>query len=165
MLRLSPILRASQPAAREFLVVSEVVGLLKKYPQINYERRDDSVLVPPATPEGFAVTIEQIWEGHFAVSYGGWQKDFDILEEAVDCFLMGLSNRCRLKVESKGSKPVRWTLEQLEEQNWREVSSRGSWSARLFKQPEVSYLQNDLLAPRDVQVREEAPVGPSGMAL
>jgi hypothetical protein len=142
-------------------VVQEVVDLLKKYPQVKFERRDDSVLVPPTNPEGFPVMIEQIWEGNYAVSYGGWQKDFDNLQEAVACFVLGLSSRCRLKVESKGKKPVRWTVEELADSNWREISSRGSWSPQFFKQPVTSYLTNNLLAYGKEQAQEEVPVEPS----
>lgn len=164
MLRAFPVLRASQPAAREFGVLNEVLDLLKRYPQIKFERRDDSVLVPPTSPEGFPVLIEQIWEGHYAVSFGGWQKDFSNLEEAVACFVMGLSNHCRLKVESKGKKPVRWTLEQLENADWKAISSRGSGSPLSFKQPVTSYLINDLLSTIKEQAQEEEPVEPSRMA-
>jgi hypothetical protein len=145
-------------------VLSEVVDLLKKYPQIKFERRDDSVLVPPAGPEGFPVMIEQIWEGHYAVSFGGWQQDFSNLEDAVACFVKGLSNQCRLKVESKGNKPVRWTVEELENANWKEISSRGSWSAKFVKQPVTSYLINDLLSQKSERPPEEEPVGPSRLA-
>ena len=144
-------------------MVKEVLDLLKKYPQIKFERCDDSVLVPPASPEGFPVMIEQIWEGHYAVSFGGWQKDFSSLEEAVACFVMGLSNHCRLKVESKGKKPIRWTLEQLENADWKEISSRGSWSPNLFKQPVTSYLINDLLSTAKEQARDEEQVEPSSL--
>jgi hypothetical protein len=142
-------------------LVKEVVDLLKKYPQIKFERRDYSVLVPAAAAEGFPVLIEQIWEGHYAVSFGGWQKDFSSLEEAMECFLHGLSNHCRLKVESKGNKPVKWTLEDLENLDWKEISSRGSWSPLNFKPPVISYLQNNLLAGADLRVREEVPAAPS----
>jgi hypothetical protein len=146
-------------------VLNEVLDLLKKYPQIKFERRDYSVLVPPAGPEGFPVLIEQIWEGHYAVSFGGWQQDFSNIEEAVACFVMGLSNHCRLKVESKGKKPVRWTLEQLENADWKEISSRGSWSPQIFKQPVTSYLINDLLrAAARGQEQEEETVEPSRLA-
>jgi hypothetical protein len=164
VLRLSPVLRASQPSARELGVLNEVIELLKKYPQVKFERRDDSVLVPPTSPDGFPVMIEQIWEGHYAVSYGGWQKDFSSLEEAVSCFVMGLSNHCRLKVESKGKKPVRWTVEQLENADWKEISSRGSWSAQIFKQPVTSYLINNLLSDIRQQAEEEVAAEPSRMA-
>jgi len=159
----SPFLRLTQPAAREFLVVNEVMNLLKDYPFVRYERAEDSVRVPPATPEGFDVIIEQIWEGHYAVSYGGWQKDFALLEEAVACFLVGLSILCRLKVESKDKKPFRWTVEHWQDPSWREVSSRGNWSRRIFTPVVISYLQNDLLPENDVQARIEKLVAPSGM--
>jgi len=158
-----PFLRFSQPAAREFLVVDEVSNLLRAYPFVRYERGEDSVRVPAPTPEGFDVIIEQIWEGHYAVSYGGWQKDFELLEEAVACFLVGLSILCRLKVESKDKKPFRWTVEHWEDPNWRQVSSHGTWSPHIFTPAGISYLQNDLLPENEVQARVEKLVAPSAV--
>ena len=129
---------------------NELLGVLQKYPQAQYEQGDDFVRVLPCTPEGFEVVIEQIWENHFTVSYDHWHEDFYTLEEALDCFFFGLSNRCRLKVQSKDGVPFRWTVEYWDEPNWHERSSKAAWTYRFLTPATTAYLQNDLLPESDL---------------
>ena len=126
-------------------MIDEILNFLEKCPQIQFERGEDSVRVHPTTPEGFEVVIEQIWESHYSVSYSGWHEDYHTLEEALGCFFLGLSNRCRLKVQSKDGNAFRWTVEHWNDPSWRERSTKASWSHRFFKPTVTTYLQNDLL--------------------
>jgi hypothetical protein len=132
-------------------LIDEILNFLEKCPQIQFERGEDSVRVHPTTPEGFEVVIEQIWESHYSVSYGGWHEDYHTLEEALGCFFFGLSNRCRLKVQSKDGNPFRWTVEHWNDPSWRERSTKASWSHRFFKPTVTTYLQNDLLPESELQ--------------
>jgi hypothetical protein len=132
-------------------MTDEILKILEKCPQIQCERGEDSVRVHPTTPEGFEVVIEQIWESHYSVFYGGWHEDFHTLEEALGCFFFGLSNRCRLKVQSKHGNPFRWTVEHWDDPSWRERSTKATWSHRFLTPTVTTYLQNDLLPESDLQ--------------
>jgi hypothetical protein len=132
-------------------MIDEILKILEKYPQIQCERGEDRVRVQPATPEGFEVVIEQVWEDHYSVFYGGWHEDFHTLEEALSCFFFGLSNHCRLKVQSKDGNPFRWTVEYWNDASWRERSTKASWSHRILTPTVTTYLQNDLLPESDLQ--------------
>ena len=132
-------------------MVGEILAVLEKCPLAQYELGKDLVRVLPATPDGFEVVIEQIWENHYSVTYGGWHEDFYSLEEALECFFLGLTNHCRLKVCSKDGNPFRWTVEYWDDPNWRKRSTRATWSHRILTPAVTAYLQNDLLPEIDVQ--------------
>ena len=130
---------------------NEVLAVLGKYSDLRYEKGDNLIRVLPLLRNGFEVVIEQIWENHFSVSCDRWHEDFYNLEEALDCFLLGLSNRCRIKVQSKEGVPFRWTVEYLDDTTWHERSTNSVWTYRFLSSATTSYLQNDLLSESDVQ--------------
>lgn len=144
----------------------EILATLGKYSQLRFEKRDNLIRVLPAVREGFEVVIEEVWENHFSVSFDHWHEDFYNLEEATDCFLLGLSNRCRVKVESKGGVPFRWTVEYLDSREWHERSSNSVWTHRFLSAATTAYLQNDLLSERELQpilVRTSARLQQTGV--
>ena len=132
-------------------MLNEMLEILGKYPQIQYEQGDSRIRIRPAVRDGFEVAIEEIWENHFSVSYSRWHEDFYNLEEAMDCFFQGLSNRRRLKLQCKEGSPFRWTVESLDDEQWHERSSHSVWSYRFLSPVTSSYLQNDLLSDSDLQ--------------
>ncbi len=71
--------------------------------------------------------------------------DFFDYEKALECFFMGLSNRCRLKVQERGGSRSNWTLEYLDGTDWREGSSTQRLIHQFWKPVVTTYLQNDLL--------------------
>ena len=123
----------------------DIIEKLKESPAVRYEVAEERIRVLPATREGFEVMIEQIWENHFTVSFDGWHEEFFNYEKAAACFLLGLTNRCRLKIQEKGGSRFQWTLENLEGKEWREQSSTQRYIHQFWKPPVTSYLQNDLL--------------------
>jgi len=123
----------------------EITEKLKKYPGAKCKIGEDFVRVLPGTSDGFEVLIEQIWENHFTVSFDGWHEEFFDYEKALACFLLGLSNRCRLKIQEKGGSPFQWTLECLEGADWRPMSSTQHLIHQFWKPPVITYLQNDLI--------------------
>jgi hypothetical protein len=129
---------------------NEVLAILEKYSDIRYEKAENLIRVLPRLRDGFEVVIEQIWENHFSVSCDRWHEDFYNFEEALDCFFLGLSNRCRVKVQSKDGAPFRWTVEYLDDTDWHERSTNSVWTYRFLSSPTTSYLQNDLLSESDV---------------
>jgi hypothetical protein len=139
----------------------EIIEKLKECPSARYEVAEDRLRVLQGTREGFEVMIEQIWENHFTVSFDGWHEEFFDYEKAVACFLMGISNRCRLKIQEKGGSRFQWTLEYLDGEEWREQSSTQRFIHQFWKPSVTSYLQNDLLrgSSRDrfAEVSESLP--------
>jgi hypothetical protein len=130
-------------------MIDDILRLLQKCPPARYEQGEDFVRVLPCSEEGFEVVIEQIWEGHFAVSFGGWREDYYNLKEALECFSFGLSNRCRLKVQSKDGTPFRWTVEYRDESEWREGTTKSKWNYKILTPVVIVYLQNNLLAANE----------------
>ena len=135
----------------------EITEKLKKYPGAKCKIGEDFVRVLPGTSDGFEVLIEQIWENHFTVSFDGWHEEFFDYEKALACFFMGLSNRCRLKIQEKGGSPFQWTLEHLDGADWRPMSSTQHLIHQFWKTPVVTYLQNDLIhdSAQDRSIVEE----------
>ena len=131
-------------------MIDEILKQLADYPQVHCVRGEDLVRVLPANPEGFEVVIEQIWDQHYSVSYGGWHEDFQAWEEALRCFLVGLSSHSRLKVQSKNGSPFKWTVEDWDDPAWRERSTTATFSPKLFTPTVTAYLQNDLLLGSDL---------------
>ncbi len=132
-------------------MLTEILTILGKYPQIRHEKSDNLIRVAPSTRDGFEVVIEEIWEDHFSVSYDRWHEDFYNLEEAIDCFFLGLSNHSRLKVQSKDGSPFRWTVEYLDDTQWKERSSNSVWNYHFLSPVTSSYSQNDLLPESDLR--------------
>jgi len=126
-------------------MLDELLGILRKHPQVHFEHGEHFIRIQPSAPEGFEVAIEEVWENHYSVSYNRWQQDFYTAEEAANCFLFGLSNRCRLKVQSKDGVPFRWTVEFSDGSDWQERSTKSGWSYRFLSPATTVYLQNDLL--------------------
>lgn len=131
-------------------MIDEILKLLGDCPQVHCEKGEDRVRVLPAGPQGFEVSIEQIWDQHYSVSYGGWHEDFEAWGEALRCFLVGLSNHCRLKVQSKDGNPFKWTVEDWEDPAWRERSTTATFSPKLFTPAVTAYLHNDFLPDSDL---------------
>ena len=123
----------------------EILKTLRECPRAEYKIEEDLIRVLPSTPDGFEVVIEQIWEDHFVVSFDGWHEDFFDYEKALECFFMGLSNRCRLKIQERGGSRFHWTLEYLDGTDWREGSSTQRLIHQFWKPVVTTYLQNDLL--------------------
>jgi hypothetical protein len=123
----------------------EIIEKLKECPAARYEVAEDRVRVLQGAREGFDVMIEQVWENHFTVFFDGWHEEFFDYAKAVACFLMGLSDRCRLKTQAKGDSRFQWTLEYLDGDQWRERSSTQRYIHQFWKPSVTSYLQNDLL--------------------
>lgn len=134
---------------------NEIIEKLKKTPSAEYKVGEDFICVLPGTPDGFQVKIEQIWENHFTVSFDGWHEEFFNHEKAVECFLLGLSNRCRLKTQEKGGARFQWTLEYLDGEEWREKSSTRRYIHQFWKPAVTTYLQNDLLREKRQDRLEE----------
>jgi len=125
--------------------IEEIEEKLCKYPQVRYENYKSAITVFPTSTEGFVVSIE-IAKRFNAVSFNGWHENFEQLDEALDCFALGLSVGCRLKECRRGSFAYRWTLETKQKGKWVADSETFLFVFPFWKPKQIYYLQNDIFA-------------------
>jgi hypothetical protein len=91
--------------------VTEAVDLLARA-GVPFVREGAGLRVPPEAPDGFEVWIGpgDAWQ----VAYEGWHADFRDAEQALACFLMGLTDGVRLRVTLRGGEAHAWTVESRE---------------------------------------------------
>ena len=117
---------------------------LQKYPSVRFEQTADSIRIFPPEPNGFAAALYRV-ENTFTVHFEGWHEEFTDAEEALDCLAFGLSDDCRLKVESRGGVAYRWTAEYRTDDGWVEESTTGLVFCPFWRRREVRFLQNSLI--------------------
>ncbi len=114
---------------------------LEKHPSIALSAERGGVSVKPTSAAGFEVSLLEETHETF-VFFEGWHEHFESPEEAVNCFLFGLSSRCRIRVQRRGGYAHHWTLESNESGAWVPYSETGLFFFPLWRRPEVTYLQN-----------------------
>ena len=120
-------------------------GKLANYPSVTYQVKKNELAVRPSSETGFAVTFSDC-DNQFVVTYGGcWHEHFNDLEEAIKCFIFGLSSKCRLKVESKGTFEFRWTLQSRIDDAWSDANVIGLFFYPFWRKTQVKFLQNEFL--------------------
>lgn len=86
--------------------VAEAVDILTRA-GVPFELESASIRVPPEAPDGF-----EVWMGPGGqVAYEGWHTAFDDPEQALACFLMGLTDGVRLRVTLRGGRACKWSVE------------------------------------------------------
>ena len=123
-------------------VYQEIRKRIKKYPNAVLEEERHGLSVTPE--DGFTVWVASN-EEYYSVGFEGWHEDFDSAEEALECFGWGLSNKCRLKIYNKGSKPYKWVTQSLKNGEWENVSTTGLLFFAFWKKSNVIYKQNSLI--------------------
>lgn len=97
------------------------------------------VIVDPVTMDGFRVLLvddDQEPEVHF----DSWKQLCKTPDEAHELFLLGLSNRARLRVACSEGTPVCWALQTQENGLWR----AGAIIGKVAEHTDMTvYLQND----------------------
>jgi hypothetical protein len=88
-------------------------------------RLTDSIIYRPNNPDGFMIMLKTNAQGRYTVSYEGWHEEFEKEEEALRCFLFGLSKTCRLRVYTRGKKAHKWAIEWFINNNWHVDSMTG----------------------------------------
>jgi len=126
-----------------------IIEKLKKYPDVSYTTTENSITVDPKNEKGFSVSMG-VGPREIIVSSDFWHEHFDKDEEdkALDCFAFMLSDSCRLKVEYRGQKPKRWTIESFENGNWIGDSTTGQFNINFWSPTRTEYFQNDLIKTR-----------------
>jgi hypothetical protein len=128
--------------------IDKIKAGLARYPRLRYQVRSGplglSLRVEPPAPTGFAVELHEL-PGEFVVYFDGWHEHFAREAEALDCFALGLSDRCRLRVTRRGDVAHHWVLEYRGRGGWVADSEVGLLLFPFWRTPSVVYLQNDVL--------------------
>jgi hypothetical protein len=125
--------------------IDRIQEKLSRYPGVEMRKSSHSIEVLPPSTDGFAVSLSIGGDGRMVVQFAGWHEDFEEEDDALNCFAFGLSDACRLKVESRGSVDYRWTLESRHGDQWREDSATGLLAMPFWRRKRVRYLQNSLI--------------------
>lgn len=126
-------------------VIRKIKERLKKYPHAKVETHANSISVLPGSVNGFTVSLV-VGQGSYTVSFNGWHEDFKDAEEAIRCFIFGLSSRCRLRESLRGAVACQWTVEYLEKGEWYADSRTGLLLFPFWTKKTTRYLQNSLIA-------------------
>lgn len=128
-------------------IVDAIKNRLEQVPYIKYMIEDNAITVFPATAEGFEVSLHDN-ENFYLVNFGDWHEVFKNEEEALEYFIFGLSNNCRLKVYYRGEVPYRWIVEARDGVRWKKENKLRLFFYPFWREQKIVYLQNHLLAPR-----------------
>jgi hypothetical protein len=121
--------------------LEEVKSSLAAQEQFKWRIDGNWITVEPSSPDGFSVWITG--NGHqWTVGFDGWHQHFDSEFEAVDCFLWGLSGKCRLTVSLRGKFPYKWTAEYEEGGEWRSLGTTALLVFPFWRKKTTEYLQN-----------------------
>lgn len=129
--------------------IQKLIAKFEKYPDAKYSHTDDTITFEPKDKKGFPVTLG-VGPRDIIVSSDFWHEHFDNDEEdkALNCFAFMLSDSCRLRIDYKGDKPKRWTIESWENGSWTSDSTTGLFSIDFWSRPRTEYRQNDLIKTR-----------------
>jgi hypothetical protein len=123
--------------------ISEIKAKLVKYPKARYIEEPTSIEVQPEDESGFPVSLH-VNDDSFTVHFAGWHEHFDSQDEALNCFVFGLSEACRLQVVYRGSTPTKWILEHQSEGSWIKDSETGLIFFPFWRARRIVHLQNRL---------------------
>jgi hypothetical protein len=124
--------------------VQRITERLLCHPELVYRVSVSTITVEPPTPNGFAMSLTEA-AGEWVVRFDGWHEHFGSEDEAVSCFLFGLSDRCRLRIQYRGSLPSSWTLEERTGEGWQADSTTGLLLFKFWRRPRVEYRQNAVM--------------------
>ncbi|MHC4747820.1 MAG: hypothetical protein ACYS18_10995 [Planctomycetota bacterium] len=146
----SPNLNETSKSATVSAVMTAVEKLkqrLKDFPQVEYEESADQIRVSPKDKNGFEVIFNCDADGNSFVFFNGWHEDFscDQIDDAIGCFLWGLTDTVRLKVKSRGAFEYHWTIQRFEKGKFRSLGFVGLLWFPFWRKKTVRYLQNDLI--------------------
>lgn len=125
--------------------IKKIIQKLDKYSNVIYELEDNFILIKENERYGFPVSIKVEQEDSFIVKYSLWHERFNKEEEALNCFVFGLTNQCRLKLTKKRNKIVKYTVQYKEDKQWFDDSTTGFINIEFWKVTKVEYLQNNLI--------------------
>lgn len=121
--------------------IEEIKAKLDKYPHVPFKVAGKQIEVLPADEFGFRVALT-VNANEYSVFFDGWHEEFGSAEEAVRCFVFGLSSDCRLQVVFRGRFPCKWIVEGLENGEWYPDSETGLLIQPFWLSARTAYRQN-----------------------
>lgn len=123
--------------------LDEIREKLRKYPYLLVVDDGDAITVKATTTEGFDVSFFCDGDG-YTVGFAGWCELFSSVDpgSALECFAFGLSDSARVRVHSRGGMDYRWTLESLENGEWRKDSTTCLLFFPFWRKKTVRHLRN-----------------------
>lgn len=125
-------------------IIEDIKRRLVKYPHVKYRVSENSITILPTSERGFEISFFADSET-FTVFFEGWHEEFEDREAALECLAFGLSTDCRLKADSRGRFPYRWTVEFREDQKWKEEGTTALFFFPFWRRKTEQFLQNDLI--------------------
>jgi hypothetical protein len=122
-------------------VIERVAAQLRQYPALACRVEGNTLTVEPAGAAGFPASLSDAGAG-FVVALAGWRQSFRCLAGALECFALGLTPACRLRVCRRGRVAYRWTLQHRRGDTWTDDSTTGRLLYPFWRRREVIYLQN-----------------------
>jgi hypothetical protein len=125
--------------------IEKVVDILRGFPEIPYEFREDAIRVLKRSDNGYEVAL-LIQPHGYTVCLATWHREFGDEYDAKGTFFAGLTDQYRLEVFSRGNVDYRWRIQYREFNDWINGSIVGIFSYPFWKRKRVRYLQNDWLS-------------------
>jgi hypothetical protein len=139
---------SGEPTANRPPVLAKLREGLQHVPQAVIDETATSITVQPASPDGYAVSLE-IGGGDCVVSLEGWHEHFAEADEAIAFFGLALSVDARLAITYRGETPVAWTFEVLEGEHWRAVGTTSLKFTPFWRKKHVVHRRNALVGASD----------------
>lgn len=128
--------------------VEQILERHRRHPDAAYRVSGRMITIDPTTANGFLVSLEE-GSDEWIVSFEGWHEHFQSEDDALNCFAYGLSERCRLRIDYRGSFAHRWALEERSDDGWREESVTGLLFYPFWRRHRVEYRWNSIIHDDD----------------
>jgi len=125
-----------------------VRGFLSEHPDIPFLEEAEQITVRPTGETGFEVSITDYVSGG-RVHYNLWHEEFEDPKNALKCFRLGLSERCRIIETRFGRDACKVKAEWFDEGKWHDLGTTGLMLFPFWKRKTVVTLQNHFLRDYD----------------
>jgi hypothetical protein len=144
------------PTSR-FAILGRAKRKLDRCPGVVYEASGRGIDIAAPGPEGFPIRLRVRRRG-YRVYLGGWWREFDRDDDALDCIDFGLSRGCQLVVEYRGDTQVAWTVESRDFGMWRPHHRVSRVLVPFWRAKRTARLQNDVPVLYPGEVNDGVPV-------
>jgi len=139
---------------KEQSIIDTVVEKLNKYPDIKFDKKNDSELkIFCRDDKGFDILLQTDQREntlHFGTFHWHYDNTEEETNEMLNQLVFGLTGIARLKEFSKNDKAYKWTLQiQEKDCDWFDNGTMGLMNFNFWTKADIKYLQNDLL-PKDI---------------